>query len=622
MCNLGRRLGADRCTAFLIGAICWGLAVTGLTELLSALHALTFWGVLIGWLIVLCVLAGISHDITGSARRLLTYSWQRLLQLSFSHRLQLCAVAGLLSIVAFAGLLSAPSNWDSMTYHLARVAHWMQNRSVEHYPAVFMPQLYNPPWAEFAILNLALLSGGDQLAFAIQWTSFTVCLVGVWSIAGRLGADLQGQLLSVVLAATLPAAILQAPSTQNSLVLALWLICFARFLLDYPPKETTRHLLIGFGCGAAVGLAMLTKGTAYTLAAPMVIWFAILTIQHLNRKTLVAASAAIVTALLLNVAHWSRNYQAFDSPLMSRADLSLYRNESMSPTLFISNLSRNLALHFQSSSIKLNHAIERAVRIEHDILGVSPADARTSYIIFRLWHGPPPLLPAEDYTGNPFHLLLLIFAFGSSIFAALRRREDLLVLLYTLTVITGYVVFCASIKCCTFPTRLDLPLFIMAAPIMGLALARIANERVISIISLSFLILAVQPLLCNSSHPLVGRRNIFNLDRESEYFLNRPELAEPYIQSADFLASKQCDSIGLALEPDDYEYPIWILMRDRLGRWPKIRLAPTSETANAWKGVKCIVIVEPALRDRVSGLEPLGPWQNRMFGDVTVQYRQ
>jgi hypothetical protein len=161
-CNLARRRGADRSIALLAGAICWGLTVTALTELLSAFHALTFWGVLTGWLIVLCVLAATARDVTGGARRLLTYGRERFLGLNLSDRLQLCAVAGLLSVVAFAGLFSAPSNWDSMVYHLARVAHWMQDRSVVHYPTVCTPQLYHPPWAEFAILNLQLLSGGPR----------------------------------------------------------------------------------------------------------------------------------------------------------------------------------------------------------------------------------------------------------------------------------------------------------------------------------------------------------------------------------------------------------------------------------------------------------------------------
>jgi hypothetical protein len=620
LCHLARRRGADRCAALLAGAVCWGVTVTGLTELLSALHALTFWGVLTGWLIVLCVLAATARDVTGGARRLLTRGWERFLGLNLSARLQLCAVAGLLGVVAFTGLFSAPSNWDSMTYHLARVAHWMQDRSVTYYPTVYTPQLYQPPWAEFAILNLELLSGGDRFAFAIQWTSFALCLVGVWSIAGRLGADARGQLLAVVVAGTVPEAVLQASSTQNNLALALWLICFARFLLDYRPTQTTSRLPIALGCGAAVGLAMLTKGTAYALAAPMVVWFAVLTVRHLSRGTVLAAGAAIVVALLLNVAHWSRNYQAFDYPLMPRSELSFYRTYSMSPTLLVSNLSRNLALHLSTGSSKVNHLIERAIDVEHNLLGVDVSDTRITDPgeVFTI----RPFTINEDFTGNPLHLLLFIVTCGWASFAALRRRQDRRVLVYAMAVVAGYVVFCASIKWQPYNTRLDLPLFILAAPAIGLALARMATARVTSIVGLLLLLLTVQPLLRNPSHPLVAGRNIFNLDRETEYFLNRPWLAAPYTQSADFLASQQCNSIGLAMGWDDYEYPLWILMRDRLGRWPMIQMVPTSAMPEAWQGIKCVVILERQLRDRVSASEPSGPWQDRIFGDVTVQSRR
>jgi Dolichyl-phosphate-mannose-protein mannosyltransferase len=451
--------------------------------------------------------------------------------------------------------------------------------------------------------------------------------VGVWSIAGRLGADVQGQLLAVVVAATLPEAVLQAPSTQNNLALALWLICFAHFLLDYRTAETRNRLPIALGCGAAVGLAMLTKGTSYALAAPMVVWFAALSVRHRSWGTVLATGAAVAVAVLLNVAHWSRNYEAFGNPLMPPAGMKWFRPDSMSPTLLISNLSRGLALHLSTSSTKVNYLIERAIDVEHHLLGVDADDPRITFPeVSGFTNGVLQIRTYsinEDTTGNPLHLLLFVFTCGWAGLAALRRRRDHLVLVYAMAVVAGYVLFCATIKWQSWHTRLDLPLFIMAAPATGLALARaVERRRVTSIISLLLLLLTVQPLLRNPSHPVVFRRNIFNLDRESEYFLNRPELAAPYIQSADFLASQQCNSIGLAMLGNDYEYPLWILMRDRLGRWPMIRKVPTSGMPDAWQGINCVVILRPQLRDRVFALEPSGPWQVRIFGDVAVQSRR
>jgi hypothetical protein len=301
----------------------------------------------------------------------------------------------------------------------------------------------------------------------------------------------------------------------------------------------------------------------------------------------------------------------------------------MSPTLLISNMSRNLALHFSTGSSKVNHLIERAIDVEHHLLGVdvddpritsdNPSDPTIVAGVFTI----RPYRIDEDHTGNPLHVLLFIFTCGWAGVAALRRRQDRLGLVYAMAVVAGYVVFYASTKWQSYNTRLDLPLFILAAPVVGFALSRMAGERATSIISLLLLLLTVQPSLRNPGHPLVFKsRTIFNLDRESEYFLSRSWVAAPYVQSADFLASRQCYSIGLAMEAGDYEYPLWILMRDRLGRWPMIQMLPTSGTPDAWQGINCVVILEPQLRDRVFALEPSGPWQVRVFGDVTVQSRR
>ena len=67
-------------------------------------------------------------------------------------------------IVSLTGLIAfvaPPNNYDSMTYHLGRVVHWIQNHSVQHYPTNIDRQLFMPPWAEFAITHFYLLSTDD-----------------------------------------------------------------------------------------------------------------------------------------------------------------------------------------------------------------------------------------------------------------------------------------------------------------------------------------------------------------------------------------------------------------------------------------------------------------------------
>ena len=122
------------------------------------------------------------------------------------------------------GIVAAPNNADSMTYHMVRVVHWMQEASVDDFPTHFPPQVYPPPFAEFCILHLQILSGGDRLANLVQWAAMVGSLAGVSYLAGLLGVGLRGQVLAAIVAFSIPMGILQASSTQNNHVVALWFV--------------------------------------------------------------------------------------------------------------------------------------------------------------------------------------------------------------------------------------------------------------------------------------------------------------------------------------------------------------------------------------------------------------
>ena len=59
----------------------------------------------------------------------------------------IAAIAALVLTLAALAIVAPPNTWDSMTYHMGRVAHWAQNGSVNHYPTTITRQLYLGPWA-------------------------------------------------------------------------------------------------------------------------------------------------------------------------------------------------------------------------------------------------------------------------------------------------------------------------------------------------------------------------------------------------------------------------------------------------------------------------------------------
>src|SRR4029078_8299879 len=86
-------------------------------------------------------------------------------------------------------MTARPNQWDAMVYHLSRVDHWIQDRSVGFYPTHIIRQLYSPPWAEDASLHLTPLGSDEHWANAPQWFSMIGSLAGVSLIARRLGAS-------------------------------------------------------------------------------------------------------------------------------------------------------------------------------------------------------------------------------------------------------------------------------------------------------------------------------------------------------------------------------------------------------------------------------------------------
>ena len=182
----GLRLDLDVRSAILVVAVSGGIALSASTELLSLLGGLTFGWLLASWVMVLAA-AGVF--LASLRERCGLRRVDRLPPLPTGLDLVMAGWVAL--VVALSGataLFAVPITWDSMSYHLARIAHWGQNHTVAFYPTHIVRQLYQPPWAEYAMLHLYILAGGDRLANLVQWVAMAVSLVGVSVIARQLGA--------------------------------------------------------------------------------------------------------------------------------------------------------------------------------------------------------------------------------------------------------------------------------------------------------------------------------------------------------------------------------------------------------------------------------------------------
>jgi 4-amino-4-deoxy-L-arabinose transferase-like glycosyltransferase len=526
-----------------------------MTEFLSLLRWLDFWPVLGAWGIVSLLL--LLFLVFGSQKHgdlRLNLQLNSLSRFEFSLLLYLFLIVVVIGVIAW---VAPPNTWDSMTYHMSRVIHWIQNKSVTFYPTNILRQLHQTPWSEFAILHFQILTGGDRFANFIQWFSMVGSIVGVSLLAKELKATIRGQVFAAVVCGTIPMGIMQGSSTQTDYVVGLWLVCFVYFAMLLRKKVTVLHAL---GTGMALGLCILTKATAYIFAFPFLVWLGLSSINPRHAKKMVLVALALVIAFVINLGHYARNFDLYGNPLgpgQESATLG-YANEVFSFSATTSNLVRNIGLHLGTPFGQGNTALTNAIAFLHKFIGISPSDARTT------WAGTEFQIPQasfhEQTAGNPVQLFLIIAALFLYVFQRPKERDAGT---YIFSLLLAFVLFCVYLKWQPWNSRLHLPLFILWAPLLGLMISRTRHDKTANILMVSLIVMALPLVFYNKSKPFLGKINVFTTNRNQQYFEYRPELAGPYIEAAQILSGLHCSDIGLDIGLDDWEYPLWVLLREK-----------------------------------------------------------
>jgi 4-amino-4-deoxy-L-arabinose transferase-like glycosyltransferase len=567
--------GMSKRGAFLSASIIWGVLLTSITELLSLFNALTKEGIAFSW-------AGMA--LISSAFFFLTVKKEAHLSFASPSRVEKALSVGIvfLCLATFlTALLAPPNTWDSMTYHMSRVVHWLQNGSVAHYPTNIVRQIELNPWAEFAIAHFQSLSGGDRFANLVQWFGMVGSIFGASLIAGQLGAQKRGQLLAAVLTATIPMGILQASSTQNNYVEAFWLLCFAWSGIRLMKEQS---LWGAFTNGASLGLAILTKGTAYLYAFPFFLWFfwglikkAPLTPQRVALLMLVV----VFTALSFNAGHYYRNWSLFGNPLTSGTDT--YSNEEISGKTIVSNIIRNSALHLSTPSKRVNASVEQGVGAIHHFLGIDLNDPKTTW--FSTTFAIPRFTQHEDFCGNFLHAMLSAITLALVLCVGTLRRISAKILPYSTAVTVGFLLFCSVLKWQPWHSRLHLPLFVLGTPIIGVVLGHMRRQALVCLTAAVFILAAVTPALRNASRPLVPPvssvidrvvhgealpQTILTANRKAQYFVNNPAMWWPYAAAARYIRKSGARNVGLKLGKDEWEYPLWVLLKGEDGKMPRL----------------------------------------------------
>jgi len=300
--SLFLRRGHGRREAVLASSIICGIIVVILTEALSALHQLGLTGLRTGWWISLAVIVAVLYFSGKSQEHKFSPE-----VIPLTARIFMAGIGAIFLLSAWMALSGPPTTWDAMSYHLSRVEHWVQNKTIAYYPTNIPRQDSYPPGAEWVLLHLRILSAGDYFARSLQCLAMMASTIGVSLIARLLGSGVTGQCLAALMSACLPMGILQSTSTQNDYVVTMWLVSFVYFILNAIKNPRPLQILLA---AFSLGLAFLTKGYAYLYALPFLIYWLLACRSRAWLYRLGVTFFILGIALFLNAGYFYRNWHA------------------------------------------------------------------------------------------------------------------------------------------------------------------------------------------------------------------------------------------------------------------------------------------------------------------------
>jgi 4-amino-4-deoxy-L-arabinose transferase-like glycosyltransferase len=453
----------------------FNIALAGMWFRLKSIHGVAFGSIVKHWL----------HDARNFCKELGTFT------------VAMLTVLALVTLVV--AIVALPNNQDSLSYHLSRLGYWIQQGNVAHYASHIERSISFSPFSEYVHLHTFLLAGSERYFQLLQWS----CLAGVLALVSmiiRLFSNSPAALrIGLCFAATLPIVVLESMTTQNDLVVSFFILATAFFVFDYIQNKHLASLyLIPLCC--AVG--MMTKGTFLFYALPFGTYlFVSMLRKQVSRKHMIRVLAAsLILTLALNVPYWFRTYQLFASPVGTIS--SGNQNTFTRPADYISSVSKHTFLHlgFVSPGNRYNDFLLNQLRSLHKAMGV-PLDIPRLGMPFKM----NKLNFNEDFAHNFFGIWLVLFSIPLLIFTRLSQSAKWYGWLSFLSIL----VFCFFISYQTYGSRLHIPFFLLAAPVVGLTYGSILSAWLARLLPVLLWLAALPFALLSSAHPFLSTKWFF-----------------------------------------------------------------------------------------------------------------
>jgi hypothetical protein len=572
--------------ALVLAFLVFELLVLVITEVASIGHHYTAgvtavaWGIVTVALLVadrrplLAFASGLGHHGPGRLRIRAS-----LRVLSIEDCIWLGVLVALFGILVAVGSRYLPSNADSLVYHLARVEHWIQNRTISPFATHYLPQVGFAPLDEYNLALVHLLTGTDRFDVGVALTAAVISVVGVTELARLLGASRSVQIVAAVVCATIPSGVLLATSTENDYFAAAigigLLVVAAAFSLGagWPARAVA--------LGVAVGLGYMTKATIPLMLGPAAVVLVGVAVYRLRnsvdpeallRRVLALLAVGGVAALVVVGPFTAQNAELFGSPFGPASSTA-----ASSPFSFqagAANVTRSMANNFHIgnghsgpeyyvSRVALE-ALSDAFNLFHVAQDNPNYSVTPAYRAFTV-KDYSSTQKTETLSANPWQVILVVVSLVVLAVAVRRGARRLwIVLLLGLGLSCGYLLFTFIAKWGIWDSRYALPLLVAWSAVIAVALSRFSVW--VSRVVLVLLVVARLPqLLDNTTRPLVPSRSYdasYDASYLEPYFAaccrkTAGKVAPAYESVTAALAQSTCRQAAID-NSIEFEYPLWV----------------------------------------------------------------
>jgi len=273
-------LGICVCTKFrLAGSASFVVAVFGsFCSVVFVAEVVGLFGILSFWTVATpsAILAGIAiymarrefvDRLGGPHHRLrqTLMAVRREMPATLLSRINLVVVACGIILVFASGLLIAPSNWDSLSYHLPRTLHWLQQGSLAYFETPYEPQNTYPPAHSAVQVLLIETSPLGAFSFVSQFLAGIAFAAAIMFVSRGLTDRLRA-FFSVAFVLSLPLYLVMLSTTQADLVATLpAALGLVGLRLTWEGRSRPALALAAISLGAAPAF----KVTSVLFAAPI-----------------------------------------------------------------------------------------------------------------------------------------------------------------------------------------------------------------------------------------------------------------------------------------------------------------------------------------------------------------